>query len=78
MQPYLNNRLDCRREGEEVSATGQPQSGPQRRTALMVTPACPCMCERAYLLPGHHPVTDSGNQDGAEEDLGGVVDQEWD
>lgn len=38
----------------------------------------PCRRERAYLLPACHPVSDGGNQDGAEQDLGGVVDQEWD
>lgn len=24
MRPYLNNRLDCRREGEEVNVGGRP------------------------------------------------------
>lgn len=78
MRPYLNNRLDCGREGEEVNVGGRPHLGPLTRTTLMLTHACPCMCERTYPLPGRHPAPDGGNQDGAEEDLGGVVDQEWD
>lgn len=57
---------------------GRPHSGPLTQMTLMLTHAGRCMCERTYLLPGRHPAPDGGNQDGAEEDLGGVVDQEWD
>lgn len=54
------------------------EDGPLTWSTLMLTHARPCTCERPYLLPGRHPAPDGGNQDGAEEDLGGVVDQEWD
>lgn len=73
--PYLNNTLDCRREGEEVSVGGTVPSWPPEADHLDTRPR---RRERAYLLPACHPVSDGGNQDGAEQDLGGVVDQERD
>lgn len=69
--PYLNNRLDCRRESEQVSVGGQARPDLQGRAALVPT-------RDSYLLPVRHPVSDCGNQDGAQQDLGGVVDQERD
>lgn len=77
MRPYLNNRLDCRREGEEVSVARTPSSWPSEADHPDAS-VCPRVRERAYLLPVCHPASDGGNQDGAEQDLGGVVDQEWD
>lgn len=58
----------------------RPQSDLQRPTTLVLACAsvCPRKCRRAYLLPVCHPVSDGGNQDGAEQDLRGVVDQERD
>lgn len=59
---------------------GQPHSDSQRWTTFTLT--CVSVCSRktecAYLLPVCHPVLDGGNQDGAKQNLGGVVDQEWD
>lgn len=59
---------------------GRPHSDLQRWTTLVLTCAsvCPQKRQRAYLLPVCHPVSDGGNQDGAQQDLGGVVDQERD
>lgn len=59
---------------------GHLHSDPQGWATLMLMGAsvCPRKGERVYLLPVCHPVSEAGNQDGTEQDLRGVVDQEWD
>lgn len=66
---YCNNRLDCGTANQEMLEGEQ---------SLGLTSDRPPRGESTYLLPAGHPAAEGGHEDGAEQDLSRMVDQQRD